>query len=343
MCILRLSIDTKSLYYNIKNDNQTGHTATVATPLKQGAAIRPELQMLSQIPESICPSSRESLISQILSNSRAKAKINSVYVFDRVAVNGHLLNNMPSYCMYVREETDRNSVHFGRKKLHYPLSLAFEDINTCIDNKAIISAISKHLNNYAFIVEAFEYDTDNNILNFDATIVGNNQVPYSKVFINRRGVGNKFSMMIADNTDNYDTEIIALRERLGYDNVTPDNYGDIVADNCILARDAIANYLADMQAENIRLLKNEYPYSIYDIEYRISGNKKYAIVQQTATREKAFTLSTEKIQFINDFSENTFLFLVTDICDGKKIFAYSASDINSLGKSIASIRFEDRK
>lgn len=343
MCILRLSIDTKSLYYNIKNDNQTGHTATVAPPLKQGAAIRPELQMLSQIPESICPSSRESLISQILSNSRAKAKINSVYVFDRVAVNGHLLNNMPSYCMYVREETDRNSVHFGRKKLHYPLSLAFEDINTCIDNKAIISAISKHLNNYAFIVEAFEYDTDNNILNFDATIVGNNQVPYSKVFINRRGVGNKFSMMIADNTDNYDTEIIALRERLGYDNVTPDNYGDIVADNCILARDAIANYLADMQAENIRLLKNEYPYSIYDIEYRISGNKKYAIVQQTATREKAFTLSTEKIQFINDFSENTFLFLVTDICDGKKIFAYSASDINSLGKSIASIRFEDRK
>lgn len=221
MCILRLSIDTKSLYYNIKNDNQTGHTATVATPLKQGAAIRPELQMLSQIPESICPSSRESLISQILSNSRAKAKINSVYVFDRVAVNGHLLNNMPSYCMYVREETDRNSVHFGRKKLHYPLSLAFEDINTCIDNKAIISAISKHLNNYAFIVEAFEYDTDNNILNFDATIVGNSQVPYSKVFINRRGVGNKFSMMIADNTDNYDTEIIALRERLGYDNVTP--------------------------------------------------------------------------------------------------------------------------
>lgn len=221
MGILRLSIDTKSLYYNIKNDNQTGHTATVATPIKQGAAIRPELQMLSQIPESICPSSRESLISQILSNSRAKAKINSVYVFDRVAVNGHLLNNMPSYCMYVREETDRNSVHFGRKKLHYPLSLAFEDINTCIDNKAIISAISKHLNNYAFIVEAFEYDTDNNILNFDATIVGNSQVPYSKVFINRRGVGNKFSMMIADNTDNYDTEIIALRERLGYDNVTP--------------------------------------------------------------------------------------------------------------------------
>lgn len=343
MCILRLSIDTKSLYYNIKNDNQTGHTATVATPLKQGAAIRPELQMLSQIPESIGPTSRESLISQILSSSRAKAKINGVYVFNRVAVNGHLLDNTPSYCMYVREETDKNSVHFGRQKLHYPLSLAFEDINTCIDNRAIIYAVSKYLNNYAFIVEAFEYDTNSNILNFDATIVGSSQVPYSKVFINRRGVGNKFSMMIAGDTDNYDTEIIALRKYLGYDNVTPDNYGSIVSDNCVLARDAVANYLSAMQAENIRLLKNEYPYSIYDIEYRISGNKKYAIVQQTATKERTFTLSTGKIQFINDFPENTFIFLVTDICDSKKIFSYSALDINSLGKSIAAVRFEDRK
>ena len=42
MSVLRLAIDTKSLYFNIKNDNQTGHTATVATPLKQGSAIRPE-------------------------------------------------------------------------------------------------------------------------------------------------------------------------------------------------------------------------------------------------------------------------------------------------------------
>mgnify|MGYP004669404987 CR=1 FL=1 len=95
MCILRLSIDTKSLYYNIKNDNRTGHTATVATPLKQGTSVRPELKMLSRIPETICPISRESLISQILSNSRTKAKINSIYVFNRVAVNGHLLKAIP--------------------------------------------------------------------------------------------------------------------------------------------------------------------------------------------------------------------------------------------------------
>lgn len=31
-----LPIDTKSLYYNVLNDNIRGHTCTVATPIKQG-------------------------------------------------------------------------------------------------------------------------------------------------------------------------------------------------------------------------------------------------------------------------------------------------------------------
>ncbi len=343
MSIYRLSIDIKSLYYNIKNDNQTGHTATVATPLKQGSAIRPELRMLSMMPESISQTSREALVSQILSNSRAKAKINGIYVFDNIAINGRLLKNIPSYCIYVREETDISNVHFGRQKMHYPLSLAYEDIDTHIDNKAVISAVSAYLNNYAFIVEAFEYDTDAGILNFDATIVGNNQVPYSKVFVNRRGVGNKFSTLLADESDSYDTEIIALRNKLGYDKVFPDNYGEVVANNYVQARVAVAEYLSEIGAEKIRLLKNEYPYSLFDIEYWVAGEKKFAIIQQTATKEKSFVLSAEKIQFINDFSEDTYLFLVTDICESKKIITYSAMDVNALIKKIASVRFEDRK
>lgn len=343
MSVMRLSIDTKSLYYNIKNDNQTGHTATVATPLKQGSAVRPELSMLTQIPESIHPASREQLICQILSNSRADAKINGVFVFDKVAVNGHLLENLPAYCMYIREETNSANVHFGRQKLHYPLSLSFEDLDTCIDNKAVISSISKYINDYAFIVEAFEYETEERVLNFDVTIAGTNQVPYSKVFVNRRGVGNKFSTLLADEPDSYDTEIIALRQKLGYDKVFPDNYNDIVANNYSQAREIVAEHLSSIGAMNIRLLRNEYPFSLFDIEYRISGQKRFAIVQQTATKERSFILSTERIQFINDFPEETFLFLVTDICGEKEIDEYSAFDINALQKSIASIRFEDRR
>ena len=46
-----LPIDTKSLYLNILNDNLTGHTATVATPLKQGNSYNKELGRLLEIKE----------------------------------------------------------------------------------------------------------------------------------------------------------------------------------------------------------------------------------------------------------------------------------------------------
>ena len=70
MSVIRLPIDIKSLYFNIKNDNETGHTATVATPLKQGSSIHEELAQIRNIPENINSYSRDSLISQILSKSR---------------------------------------------------------------------------------------------------------------------------------------------------------------------------------------------------------------------------------------------------------------------------------
>ena len=129
MSTIRLPIDTKSLYFNIKNDNKTGHTATVATPLKQGASVRQELMQIVTIPENINSFSRESLISQILSKSRADAKINHVFLFDRISVNGKLLGQTPLFCMYIREETSPNNIHFGRQKLHYPPSLVFEDLD----------------------------------------------------------------------------------------------------------------------------------------------------------------------------------------------------------------------
>lgn len=48
--MIRLPIDTKSLYFNIKNDNQSGHTATVATPLRQGKMVHDELAQIYNLP-----------------------------------------------------------------------------------------------------------------------------------------------------------------------------------------------------------------------------------------------------------------------------------------------------
>ena len=40
-----------------------------------------------------------------------------------------------------------------------------------IDNKNVINTISEHLKGYAFIVTAFEYDFDEDSLNFKITIL----------------------------------------------------------------------------------------------------------------------------------------------------------------------------
>lgn len=339
--VVRLPIDLKSLYFNIKNDNKTGHTATVATPIKQGASIRQELSQIVKIPENINSISRETLISQLLSKSRADAKINNVFVFDRISVNGRPLENIPSFCMYIREETSPANVHCGRQKLHYPPSLCFEDLDVNINNKLVTRAISDALCDYAFLVEAFEYDTDTGILNVDATIVGENEIPYSKVFINRRGVGNKFTLQFSENSDLYDSEIIALREAIGYDAVGPDNFNDVMAENTRKAQVIAIDYISSIGGQNIRLLIESYPYAIYDIAYQINGETHYLLVKHTSTRSKYFSLPLSKIRFLNDFASSASLLLITDINGSPKLHTYSITDINHMSKSINSITYKD--
>ena len=125
--MIRLPIDTKSLYFNIKNDNQSGHTATVATPLKQGKAVHDELAQIYDLPENVEIRSREGIIAKILKNSRAEAIIPYVYVFNKISVNGEIIEDIPAFCIYVREETAKNNVHCGRQKVHYPPSFRYED------------------------------------------------------------------------------------------------------------------------------------------------------------------------------------------------------------------------
>lgn len=343
MSLIRLSIDTKSLFFNIKNDNERGHTATVATPLKQGNVERPELFAIKEIPEGINCFSKEDLVTQILSKSRALAQINRICVFDKIAVNGTLLKGIPAFCIYVREETDPDNIHFGRQKIHYPMSLFFEDLNIEINNRAVLKAVSDQLHNYAFIVEAFEYCEETGVFNFDAMVVGEADIPYSKVFINRRGIGNKFVSHFYESSDVYDTEIIALREKWGYENVNPGNFNEIMEINRQIAYQIATEYLTGLGAENIRNLKDEYPYAIYDFEYTIAERKRYLIVKYTATKSKYFSLPLSKIQFCKDFDGQAQLLLITDINGEPKIHSYTIDELNGLDKSINSITYEDRK
>lgn len=342
MSTIRLPIDTKSLFFNIKNDNKTGHTATVATPLKQGASVRQELKQIVEIPENINSVSREALVSHILSKSRAEAKINHVFLFDRISVNGKLLGNMPSFCMYVREETSPSNIHYGRQKLHYPPSLVFEDLDIEINNREVMRAVSLAVFDYAFLVEAFEYDTDTGILNFDVAIVGEKGIPYSKVFINRRGVGNKFTIHFSENSDIYDSEIIALRDALGYDAVSPENFNDIMAENTSKALTIASEHILLQGGTQPRILTEVYPYSLYDVEYKLGNCTRYLLVKHTATRSKYLSMPLSKVRFLNDFSDCASLLLITDINHRPTLQTYSISDLNRMEKAINSITYKDR-
>lgn len=334
---IRLPIDIKSLYFNIKNDNQTGHTATVATPIIQGKSVHRDLERIKEIEENINRNSREELIAQILSKSRAEATITNVFVFDKLSVNGVKIDLDCSFCMYIREETSRSNVHFGRQKLHYPPSLKYSDTEIEIDNKRVVKKLSEQLCDYAFIIEAFEYDTDTKILNFDAAIVGENNIPYSKVFLNKRGVGNKFVSSFNEYADIYDSEIIALREHLGYDKVDTNNFVEVLQNNKELAIRTILNELRD--CDNIRIFSNEYPYSLYDIEYSKDGKKNYIIVRFTSTKVQYFSLPINKIKFCNDFSEYVKVALLVNINESPKLSIYSVEDLNNMSKAINSITY----
>ena len=337
MSVIRLPIDIKSLYFNIKNDNESGHTATVATPLKQGASIHTELAKIRNIPENINAFSKDRLIDQILSKSRAAAKITDVFVFDKISVNGIRVNCEESFCIYIREETDPKNIHCGRQKVHYPPSLKYSDSDIEINNRKVVDAISETLFGYAYIVEAFEYDSDSKTLNFDALIVGENGIPYSKVFLNKKGVGNKFSSVFNEFADTYDFEIIALREHLGYDKVGPDNYMEVVNSNKRLAMFAVEESLKIAGFKAVRKMTEEYPYSLYDIEYEENREKKYVIVRFTSTKIDIFTLPYNKIKFCNDYNGAVKVALVTDVNGACNVSWFSANDLNSMKKSINSI------
>lgn len=336
----RIPIEIKSLFFNIKNDNERGHTATVSSILKQNGSVHEEVAQIETIPENIRASSRVGVINHLTKNSRAEANINKICCFDKISVNGLPVKTDFSFCIYVREETAITNVHCGRKKIHYPPSLAYSDENVNIDNRMVLRSISTMLGNYAFVVEAFEYDCDSGNLNFDAIIVGPREIPYSKVFVNRKGVGSKFTSAFNEDYDDYDTEIIALRQKLGYNNVSPENFREIMDDQKCEAYKDIVEYLKKQGITACRNLNQEYPYSIYDFEYKVNDVKYFGIIRHSSTLLKKFVLSSQQLQFMNHFSNVAAIFLETDSLGRKEIHVYKNAQVIDMRKQIRSLSLD---
>ena len=330
-----LPIDTKSLYYNVLNDNTKGHTCTVATPIKQGKSINPLLKEVYRIPEQVDFEKHDSLIKELTKNSKSVVKINNVFVFEKLKVNGQDLIVDANYCIYTKEEIDKSRAQFGRIKLHYPLSIKYEVLN--IDNRKVINAISDFLHGYAFIVESFEYDFDDRSLNFNILLAGYSNIPYSKIFINNKGVGSKYNKIVKNHFDMYDAEIISLRKKYT-DQVSTENFIEYIESGFSISKNIIKEHLENTGATKVRDVSVEYPYSLFDFQFYINNTIHYAIVFSTYTKSKYFNLSSWQNQFINTF-DNVVIYLVTDVGEENNVIKITKEDLMDYSVMMNSVRF----
>lgn len=331
-----LPIDTKSLYFNIKNDNKNGHTPTVASPLKKikGDQKLEDVFLLKN--KEVDITDKGDLIDLLIKHSKTKVIIRKVYEFNKISVNGHLISCPCSFGFYIKEEVDETKVQFGRLKLHYPSKFIYQDGHLSINNKEVYKTISKLLCDYAFIVNSFEYSFETDTLNFDVLVVGENNIPYSKVFINEKGVGNKFNPIFNENADDYDREIIALRTKFG-DEVNPYNFAEYINKLKISAIDFIKEQINN----DVKTIYDEYPYSLFDFVFNDDGIKKYGLLRFSATKNKYFNLSLMQQIFMMNYKDDANIYLITDILGKPKLDIISFDELSQMGKTINSLKYED--
>ena len=137
---IKFNIDEKSLFYGMVNDFERGQTATVHTPLNQSKDPNKwHLDILElnrhDLETKIIP---KELQKECLRNttSQAQSKLVSLFEFKNILLDGDRLNTDSSFCMYIKEEISKViknrqgeevlNTHFGRQKLHYPISLSYK-------------------------------------------------------------------------------------------------------------------------------------------------------------------------------------------------------------------------
>jgi hypothetical protein len=261
--------------------------------------------------------------------------IRNVYCFQQLSVNGKPIKLDCSFGIYIKEEVDETKVQYGRLKLHYPSKFIYEDENFKINNKEVYKAISNVLNNYAFLITGFEYSFDTDTLNFDALIVGENNIPYSKVFVNEKGAGNKFNYIFNESADDYDREIISLRKTFGQE-VNPFNYLEYSK----IMKESAINLVKDRININLSTIYDKYPYSIFDFFYFDNGVKKYGFLRVTATKNHYFNLSIIQQIFMSCNQDDCLVFLVSDIFGSPELKTYNYKDLSELYRTVNSVKFE---
>ena len=366
MSVLRFKIDEKSLFYGIYNDYEKGQTATVSTPLNQSSdESKWHHDIMRLFEEDInCKALPERLVDICLrkTTSQANSAIDYFYEFKTIYLDGVKINTDSSFGMYVKRETDRvivkrdgalaQNTHYGRLKLHYPLSLKFKGDGFNIDNKAVLEAIIRANGGFAYVVRGFEVDTSKMSLNFLTAMVGIEGVHLSSVFRIQKGVGKKLMLKEIQRGQLDSTTLLNLED--GY--LVEEDYTQfetetdfdalhkVQAKNGAKGEKYVLNNLESIlgtKCSEVYHTSQEFKKSPYDIEYiDTDGIKQYLEVKSTSGTKKYFNMSKYEINFMEKYENRYLLILVSEVNNVMPtINKYRRGQILSMKKEYPTTRF----
>ena len=135
-------------------------------------------------------------------------------------------------------------------------------------------------------------------------------------------------------------EIISLKKKYG-EEINTENYREYVEKEKSFSINLIIDNLKAHGIKEVNNIAEKYPYSLYDIEYLEQGIKKYIMIYYTSTSTKYFNMSSKRLKFLNDFREQAYILLITNVEENYNIVKYGMEDINKLSSTINSVMFKE--
>lgn len=338
--VYSFDIDEKSLFRGVVNDFSRGQSPTVHTPLNQSKDKSKWRTSIYDFLNS-CQSKNIAELPNVLidrclrkTTSQAESKIVYFYVFSKFSLDGIPFDADSSFAMYVKEETSETikqrsgektrNTHYGRQKLHYPISLNHQSDGFDINNANVLDKILDVNGGFAYVVNGFDVNVNENtgdiILNFRTTMIGLKGVLLSNVFKRKKGVGVKLLLdgnsfertsLVAPNNKiltNEENEVFfkTLAKIQDSSKANGEIGEKFVVDN-------IRKIIGHPEIHNIVHVSKKYPQSPYDIEYVINGVKKYIEVKSTSGEKKTFFMSRGERQFMDRYGNDYLLVLITNV------------------------------
>ena len=302
---LKFKIDEKSLFYGVYNDYNRGQTATVSTPLNQSRDENKWRKDIFELKKYNCRLSDppEMLVFQCQKDSKSGNVIDDIFVFDKIYIDGQELNTDCQFAMYTKRETDEIitradgsrgiNTHFGRVKLHYPISMKYKADGYKIDNRNVLDTILNQNGNFAFVVRGFECNENDKTINFITSLIGPEGIPLSTVFRRAKGVGKKL-MIDPDKVIDNDYVVIVEKNPESNSNISYELVNKSRAENGKLGEEFIFEVLKKELSNSVELYHTsiDYPQSPYDMEYVLNGKKYYIEVKSTSGTREVFNMSS---------------------------------------------------